>query len=372
MARRWKPADDATLRALYAEGASLRTIGERLARSEQAVDERRRVLGVAPRRHVRPWTRTQDALLHAATAGGISDHAVARQLGRPVEHVRRRRRQTVGPRSPSRPYSPGDDERLRSYWPDGDIAVLAGELGRSVGSIRLRAQSLGLHHPRPRRRWTAQEDVVVRDGYEQALTCTQIADVLAGRTPGAVAARAAKLGVATYARAWTQLDDRRLRLLSAEGMAVESIAQALGRTPQALLLRARRTGVSLPAASNASRSGRRWTAAEDDVLRLNFALNPAVLAGLLGRSSHAVTQRMCRLELRDGRSPHHPAPRRGPLTPGERVTAVRELRSGGPGRALAVARRLDVPAAVIRAAAADDPLGSRDARGARGVAASAG
>jgi hypothetical protein len=371
MARRWKPADDTTLRALYAEGASLRTIGERLARSEQAVDERRRVLGVAPRRHVRPWTRTQDALLHAAAAAAISDHAVAEQLGRPVEQVRLRRRQIIGPRSPSRPYSAGEDERLRSRWPDGDITVLADELGRSVGSIRLRAQSLGLHHPRPRRRWAAQEDVVVRDGYEQALSCTQIADVLAGRTPGAVAARAAKLGVATYARAWTQLDDRRLRLLSAEGMAVESIAQALGRTPQALLLRARRTGVSLPA-SNASRSGRRWTAAEDDVLRLNVALNPAVLAGLLGRSSHAVTQRMCRLELRNGRSPHHPAARRGPLTPGERVTAVRELRSGGPGRALAVARRLDVPAAVIRAAAADDPLGSREARGAGGVAASAG
>jgi hypothetical protein len=61
---------------------------------------------------------------------------------------------------------------------------------------------------------------------------------------------------------------------------------------------------------------------------------------------------MRRLGLRGGRSPHHPVRRRGALTPGERVTAVRELRAGGSRRALAVARRLDVSPAIIRTAAA--------------------
>lgn len=144
----------------------------------------------------------------------------------------------------------------------------------------------------------------------------------------------------------------RLRLLASERMPVASIAQALGRTPQAVITRARRGGIALPAAPIAPRAGLRWTAAEDELLRVHAALNPAVLCELLGRSPSSITQRMRRLGLRGGRSPHHPASRRGALTPGERATALRELTAAGPARALAVARRLDVSPTLVRAAAA--------------------
>ena len=353
MAARWTAADDALLQDYYLAGLALREIGKRLNRSDDAVDERRRVLGIAPRRYVRPWSASEDTLVRAAAAVGIPDAEIAQRVGRSVAQVRHRRRMLSGPRTPARPYSAADDQRLRDGWREGaNLVELARELERSLGSLRLRAQALGLHRPQPRRRWQIAEDAIVRDGYEQAHSCAQIARQLSGRSAGAVAARAAKLGIATYARVWTQLEDHRLRRLAAEGFRVETIAQALGRTPQALHLRARRLGIALPAGPVAPRSGRRWTATEDEVLRINGALNPAVLAEVLGRSPHAISQRMIRLRLRVGRSPHHPAPRRGALTPGERSTAVRELRSGGRGRALAVARRLDVSPAAIRAAAA--------------------
>lgn len=360
MAARWTVADDRVLRGLYEAGASLHAIAAQVRRSEQAVSERRRALGVPARPRMRRWTTTEDALLVAAAAGGVPTSTVAKRLGRPAEQVRRRRRHLAGPGSSSHPYAAGDDERLRDCWErGGDVESLARELGRSVASVRLRAQALGLHRPRPRPRWRPLEDAVVRDGYEQALSCAQIAEQLPGRTSGAVAARAAKLGIATYARAWSQLDDRHLRALVGEGLPAESIAQTLGRTPQALALRARKLRVAVPAPRVAPRSALRWTATEDELLQLHRALNPAALAELLGRSPSAVTQRMRRLDLLSGRSPHHLVARRGSMTPGERVTAVRELRAGGPGRALAVAQRLNLTPAAVRAAAAQTARGER-------------
>ncbi len=120
--------------------------------------------------------------------------------------------------------------------------------------------------------------------------------------------RARKLGLATYARRWTSADDRRLRALAARGATIEQAAQQLGRTPEALRMRARRAGIMPPRSRSSSRSRRRWTFEEDELLRLHRALNPARLAELLGRSDGAVCRRLCALGLREGarRSPHHP------------------------------------------------------------------
>ena len=132
-----------------------------------------------------------------------------------------------------------------------------------------------------------------------------------------MAARAAKLGLGTYARRWSAEDDRRLvRMLSL--VAIEDAARALGRTPEAIRRRARALGVVPGSAPERPRGRARWTAADDAFLRLHAALNPAVLAAQLGRSDHAVVARLRRLGLREGRwrSPHHPRP------------AARSLRAG--------------------------------------------
>jgi hypothetical protein len=281
--------------------------------------------------------------------------ALALKLERDAEQVRRRRRTLLGSTVTPRPYTPVEDDAIRRCWrAGGDVQELARDLARSPGSVRLRAQTLGVHNPARRHRWHDYEDAAVRDGYARGLTCREIALELPGRSAAAVAARAAKLGLATYGRAWTARDDRSLRMLVLEEVELERAAQILARTPDALRARARKLGLELPRSQLARHGGRRWTHAEDEQLQLHAGLNPATLAGLLERSPEAITQRLRRIGLRETRerSPHHPVPARTGLTPGERLTVVRELRNGGPRRQLALARRLGRAPAEIRALAA--------------------
>lgn len=343
MAPWWTVREDRELRRLYAQGAPLSVIAQRVGRSPDAVSERRRSLGIAPRPRSRPWSGAEEALLRAGSAAGLPATAIALRLRRPPDQVSRRRRELLGPTRSCVAYSPADDEAIVACWTTaGDVMALARRLGRSAGSVRLRAKKLGVHRVPSRPRWRPYEDAVLRDGYERGLTCAQIALELAERTQTAVAARAAKLGLATYARAWTLREDRDLCQLSRDGFELERAAQLLARTPEALRARARKLGVPPPVTRRSGHAGRRWTNAEDELLTLHSALNPAALAEMLDRSPEAVTQRVRRLGLRHGaeRSPHHPVIARGRLTPGERAVVVRELRNGGPRRHLALAQQL--------------------------------
>lgn len=191
---------------------------------------------------------------------------------------------------------------------NGDLVALARRLGRTPDALRLRARALAVYDPPRRHRWTESEDAVVRDGYTTALPCAEIARQLPHRSPASVAARARKLGVARYARRWSAEDDRGLVHLTATGGTIEDVAQKLSRTPEAIRRRAARLGTTPPAQARAPRGGTPWTPAENELLRLHHALNPARLAQLLGRSDGAVCQRLRALGLRTvaARSPHHP------------------------------------------------------------------
>jgi hypothetical protein len=347
----WSTDEDWLLRQLYEQGAPLRAIAARVGRSPDAVSERRRALGIASRQRSRPWSPLEDQLLQAGSARGVPAALIARRLGRPPEQVRQRRRALMGAGRAGRPYRAAEDDAIAACWAKGgDVEDLARLLGRSAGSIRLRAQKLGLHRPSPRARWRAYEDAAVRDGYEHGLTCAQIAAELHTRTPAAVAARAAKLGLATHARAWTPYEDRVLRQLAHRGTELEHAAQLLWRTPQSLRARARKLRIAPPPPRHARRTGGRWTSAEDELLRLYGARNPAALAELLDRSAEAITKRLRVLGLRDGaqRSPHHPVPARSGLTPGQRTAVTRELPAGGLRRRLALAQRLGLEPADAR------------------------
>ena len=114
----------------------------------------------------------------------------------------------------------------------------------------------------------------MRDGYELGLPCAEIAMDLPGRTASAVVARAAKLGLASYARVWTAHDDQRLRSLTASGAEVEHAARALARTPEALRARARKLGLSPLRSARTRQPLRRWTPADDEKLRLHVGSTP--------------------------------------------------------------------------------------------------
>lgn len=170
------------------------------------------------------------------------------------------------------------------------------------------------------------------------------------RTTSAVVARAAKLGLASYARVWTEADDRRLRALATSGAEVEDAARVLSRTPEALRARARKLGLPALRSTRSRQPAKRWTPDEDGQLRLHVGANPAVLALMLGRSPEAVVQRLRRLGLRKTRrrSPHHLVPARRGLTPGQLATVVRELRDGGPRRRMSLAQRLGLTPGQLR------------------------
>lgn len=346
MAARWRSEEDYQLRRLYRADLPLAAIVHEIGRSEDAIAARRAALGLAPRRLSRPWSALEDAMLRQATTDvGLPATALARRLRRPVEQVRARRRRLGLARPGARRYTSADDEVLRAEWPSGaDVDALARRLGRSADALRLRARQLRLHRPAPRRRWSASEDAIVRDGYANGLSCDEVAAALAQRTPTAVAARARRLGLATYARRWTVEDDIRLRRILPR-CSVDHAARLLSRTPEGVRRRARRLGLASPRPPEVTHAGARWTPDEDGLLRLHAALNPAVLGTLLGRSDHAVVRRLRRLGLRAGRfrSPHHPSSSNGGLTPGQRALVEREFRDKGGRAVLSLEARLQRP-----------------------------
>jgi hypothetical protein len=363
MARRWTSPDDAQLARLYRAGVAVVEIAAQLDRSEDAVNARRRQLALPARRAQAAWSDREDAILAAASRAGLPAWVVAERIGRPVGQIRWRRRALGLSAAPARGYSAGDDAAIRAaYTSSADLQELAARLGRSTGALRLRAAKLGLHRSDPRPRWSHGEDAALRDGYDSGLSCREIARELPGRTPAAVAARAHMLGLATHGRRWTAADDERLRVLAARH-ALDELARRLGRTPDAMRQRAAKLGLALREERRLPRGGAPWTAAEDDLLRLHAGLNPAVLGQLLGRSDRAVTIRLSKLGLRAGRerSPHHAVPRLGDLTPGERALLARELQPGNPRRLLTVAGRLGLPSNAL-AARLRDRRRSADAR----------
>lgn len=369
MARRWTAQEDATLARLYRAGVAVREIATAVARSEDAVNARRTALGLSARRTPPRWSCPEDALLEAATLGGLSANIVAEQLGRPLGQVRWRRRLLGLVSQTSRPYRPDDDAVLRSVFEDGGgLAEPAVRLGRTPDALRLRAAKLGLYRPVARQRWSPGEDAVVRDGYDNGLSCGEIARRLRGRNAAGVAGRARRLGLATHARRWTAADDERLRRLAGTHR-LQDLARLLGRTPDALRQRARKLDLAVPSAGGLPRAGQPWTADEDELLRLHAGLNPASLAELVGRSDRAITIRLAKLGLRAGRerSPHRRTAARGPLSPGEQVLLRRELGVDAPRRRLLVARRLGVSASLLAPGAARAAAGQDEVAGRRSV-----
>jgi len=354
MARRWRPAEDAALARLYADGIRLDVIADHLGRSPDALTARRRHLGLATRRGAAAWSGEHDALLQAATRAGIPATSVAAHLDMPVEQIRRRRARLLGVRRPARPYLPSEDQAIEAAWlQNEDVSELARRLDRSSDAVRLRARALGVHRPSARARWPQLEDQAVRQGYSAGLSCAEISDSrLPARTAGAIAARAGKLGLSNYARRWTAVDDRQLELLISRNLPLDQIALAVTRTPEAIRQRVRKVG-STPAVTGIHRRGReRWSAAEDDLLRENRGAHPSLLASTLNRSDHAVRRRQAALGFRSNtRSPHHAVTPTRSFAAAEDRLLERELdaNSGTQGnRLLALSARLGHPPGELR------------------------
>ena len=249
---------------------------------------------------------------------------LARRLHRPVEQVRARRRRLGLQRPAARPYTRDDDDALRAAWTSGrSLDELAVELARTPEALLLRARWLDLYRSAQRQRWTSSEDATLRDGYANGLTCDEIGRALTRRTPTAVAARASRLGLATYARRWSPEDDRQLSKALAAGRGrrgrTRARAHSGGHSTPGAQARGHQNRPFRPPSRGKplGRRGRRVSAPPPPP-------EPCGARRRLGRSDHAVVARLRRLGLREGRqrSPHHPSPTNGGLTPGERPFSI--------------------------------------------------
>lgn len=105
-------------------------------------------------------------------------------------------------------------------------------------------------------------------------------------------------------RPWSLGEDALLRQSAAGGADLGMVAAALGRTREAVYQRAFRIGARSRPPSEAPRSWRPWTAAEDAVLAGRGAETYSELAAALGRSPAAVEARARSLGIRR----HRPGP----------------------------------------------------------------
>lgn len=309
------------------------------------MDARRRTLAQRPRTPApRIWTESEQRFLVAASEARVPIAEIARRLGRSRSQVRHARRSLAVARAAARPYAPADDRALSAALAVGaPLAGVAAALGRSEGAVRLRARALGVLESPARPRWSPAEDRKLRHGYRAGLSARHIRrTLLPARSEGAIVARARLLGVAVYARRWSRHDEERLRQLSAEGFTARAASELLGRSSEAVAMRARRLGQ--PMQADRSRRHAAWTAAEDDLLRRRPHEHVAGLARQLDRSEAAIRRRRRVLDgarPAGGRTQHHPYDGEQAVPAAARLIARHAPLT--PARALSLSRRLGIP-----------------------------
>ncbi len=241
------------------------------------------------------WTTSEDRQLASMYADGLPLAVIAKRLGRSEDAlVARRSALGIAPRGHPRDWSPRLDALIIASAQAGvSSRVVAERLGLSVHAVRWRRRQLAPGRPAARRYDAAEDDALRRlvaenGGFED------LADRL-GRSTQALRLRARKLGLLECNRRsrWTEEEDRLLRVCYATGLTCAAIAAELphDRTAEAVAARARRLGLAAYA--------RQWTTVEDERLRVltraGTPLEDAAVA--LDRTPEALRRRARKLGL---------------------------------------------------------------------------
>jgi DNA-binding CsgD family transcriptional regulator len=202
--RPYLPGEDAAIRSWLTSEGELTVLAHCLARSPDALRLRARQLGVyhpVPRPR---WTQLEDAIVRDGYTSALPCTEIARQLrGRSAASVAVRARR-LGLGSYARRWRTGEDQLLIALTARGDtLEDVAQLLGRTPEAIRRHASRHGIKSPpavpapRHRRRWTGQEDELLR--LHHALNPARLAELL-GRSDGAVCRRLCALGLRARAQ----------------------------------------------------------------------------------------------------------------------------------------------------------------------------
>lgn len=139
-----------------------------------------------------------------------------------------------------------EEKYLIDNWGQADASIIMKILDRTEDSIVRKAQRLGLKtHKNPneylKKRWSAEEENILREFY-QIKPMDDLLSLLPGRTRESIIKRAKLLGLNCENRHWSE--EEIMYLEEKWGVvAIDNIARKLGRTKNAILLKAHKIGL---------------------------------------------------------------------------------------------------------------------------------
>lgn len=191
------------------------------------------------------------------------------------------------------PWSRPEIDLLSQLYADHSDGELGVTLGRSEWAVRGKARALGLvrdpeeypgyHAARDSRPWSpAEVDLLQR--LHKTSPYEEIADLI-GRTRNAVHLKARKLGLRKM-EFWDEAENAFLKERY-KSLSYGEVGQLLGRSSSAVNARVTALGLS--------RKSRRWTQEELRVLEQDYArVPPERMSAVLGRTQGALMEKACR------------------------------------------------------------------------------
>lgn len=191
-------------------------------------------------------------------------------------------------------WKPEDDARVAELYAAGmPIARIGVALGRTAGAVTNRRKVLGIVDRRGR--WSAAQDAVIIAATAAGLPASAVGAHLGLPSERVRRRRAQLVSTREQPRRYSTDEDAEIRRAFQAGGDLAALSQTLGRSQDALRLRALHLGVHRPVPR------RRWSGDEDDALRAGYAagLSCAQIAAstLPGRTAGAVGARAAKLGL---------------------------------------------------------------------------
>jgi len=294
----WLAQEDAILREMFAADAGFDEIADRLGRGRGGIADRAYKLGLR-RNSARPWNALEDEFVvqHYGTAATAD---IAQMLGRSCTAIYARAGLLGLTEGNDPPWTPWEDAQLREGYaralPVGQVAAL---IGRTMSAANSRASKLGIRHPHQPGFWSDMEMQRALELAEEGHRYVAIIDMLARdgfprRSKSAFGQRIRILGYGRgWGRRWTAEEEDLLRQAYRTGASLRQLANRLGRSHHSLKWAAEKLGLQGTHPNEAGfRQGPNWTAEEDEFLRRNYGkMKTAELAAALGRPKGGIFNR---------------------------------------------------------------------------------
>jgi len=306
-ANAWLPSEDAALRTAFASDIALRDIARLVGRTLPATRQRIQDLGLR-RNSTRPWSALEDEEL-AQRYGDEATADLARDLGRGIPALYNRARLLGLSRTGEPAWTPWEDAQLRAGYEAGiPVSDLERMIGRTVAAIRTHGSDMGVRHANHPAGWSDEEVAraleLAQSGKRYAAIRAQlIAEGFPARSKVGFGMKIRLIGYSRgWGRRWTAEEDDRLRLAYAQGDNLRQLARDLQRKPGSLRWRADELGLQGTHEKTAGwLTEPVWTAEDEATLRREYgATSTPALAARLGRGVRAVYQRAAHLGLKHG------------------------------------------------------------------------